>query len=102
MNVQVPPNLAPNIFGNYISAGINDWGGISPLTMDYVNPEFPWPSIDSVKYITNIRGYNFRARLPVYPEFLRMSDDKFIPDKLRNYIDLLTDANGLVREDYVA
>jgi 7,8-didemethyl-8-hydroxy-5-deazariboflavin synthase len=102
MNVQVPPNLTPNIFGGYISAGINDWGGISPLTIDYVNPEFPWPSIDSVKYITSMKGYNFRARLPVYPEFLRKRDDKFIPDKLRSYIDLLTDANGLVREDYIA
>lgn len=105
MNIQVPPNLTPNIFEKYIDAGINDWGGISPLTVDYVNPEFPWPSIESVKYITRSKGYDFRARLPIYPEFVKKKndndDDEFIPDKLRRYIELLIDANGLVREDYV-
>ena len=80
MNIQVPPNLTPNIFGRYIDAGINDWGGISPLTIDYVNPEFPWPSIESVKYVTRIKGYNLRARLPVYPEFVKKNNDEFIPD----------------------
>lgn len=105
MNIQVPPNLTPNIFEKYVDVGINDWGGISPLTVDYVNPEFPWPSIESVKYITRSKGYDFRARLPIYPEFVRKKndndDDEFIPDKLRRYIELLIDANGLVREDYV-
>lgn len=105
MNIQVPPNLTPNIFEKYVDAGINDWGGISPLTVDYVNPEFPWPSIESVKYITRSKGYDFRARLPIYPEFVKKKndndDDEFIPDKLRRYIELLIDANGLVREDYV-
>lgn len=105
MNIQVPPNLTPNIFEKYVDAGINDWGGISPLTVDYVNPEFPWPSIESVKYITRSKGYDFRARLPIYPEFVKKKndndDDEFIPDKLRKYIELLIDANGLVREDYV-
>lgn len=105
MNIQVPPNLTPNIFEKYVDVGINDWGGISPLTVDYVNPEFPWPSIESVKYITRSKGYDFRARLPIYPEFVKKKndndDDEFIPDKLRRYIELLIDANGLVREDYV-
>lgn len=105
MNIQVPPNLTPNIFEKYVDAGINDWGGISPLTVDYVNPEFPWPSIESVKCITRSKGYDFRARLPIYPEFVKKKndndDDEFIPDKLRRYIELLIDANGLVREDYV-
>lgn len=105
MNIQVPPNLTPNIFEKYVDVGINDWGGISPLTVDYVNPEFPWPSIESVKYITRSKGYDFRARLPIYPEFVKKKndndDDEFIPDKLRRYIELIIDANGLVREDYV-
>lgn len=105
MNIQVPPNLTPNIFEKYVDVGINDWGGISPLTVDYVNPEFPWPSIESVKCITRSKGYDFRARLPIYPEFVKKKndndDDEFIPDKLRRYIELLIDANGLVREDYV-
>src|SRR5206468_2604996 len=71
MNVQVPPNLNPDIFGRYIDAGINDWGGISPVTIDHVNPEFPWPSIESVQKVTEGRGRRLRARLPVYPEFLK-------------------------------
>ncbi|MFL6393522.1 MAG: 7,8-didemethyl-8-hydroxy-5-deazariboflavin synthase CofG [Nitrososphaeraceae archaeon] len=100
MNIQVPPNLTPNIFGNYIDAGINDWGGISPITIDHVNPEFPWPSIQSVNHVTVSRGHKFRARLPVYPEFLDKKDG-FIPTELRNYIHLLSDSDGLVREDYI-
>jgi 2-iminoacetate synthase ThiH len=100
MNIQVPPNLNSEDFGKYIDAGINDWGGISPITIDHVNPESPWPSIESIKCVTNSRGYNLRARLPIYPEFLDKADD-FIPDKLRSYIDLLADDTGLVREDYI-
>jgi FO synthase len=99
MNIQVPPNLTPNIFGKYIDVGINDWGGISPVTIDYVNPESRWPSIESVRSVTSSKGYDLRARLPIYPEFLR-KNEKFIPDKLMRYIDLLSDASGLVREDY--
>ena len=49
MNIQVPPNLSPNHYSTYIEAGINDWGGISPLTIDFVNPESPWPDIKEVK-----------------------------------------------------
>jgi 7,8-didemethyl-8-hydroxy-5-deazariboflavin synthase len=99
MNIQVPPNLSPNIFGKYIDAGINDWGGISPITIDHVNPEFPWPTIESIKCATKIKGYDLRARLPVYPEFIHKED--FILDKLKIYIDPLLDTAGLVREDYI-
>jgi 7,8-didemethyl-8-hydroxy-5-deazariboflavin synthase len=101
MNIQVPPNLTPDIFGSYIDAGINDWGGISPITIDHVNPEFSWPSIKSVDYVTVSKGHELKARLPVYPGFL---DKKagFISAKLRNYIDLLSDSTtGLVKEDYL-
>ncbi len=100
MNIQVPPNLNPDIFGYYIDAGINDWGGISPVTIDHVNPEFPWPSIASVKGVTESKGYRFRARLPVYPEFLKGG---FITsERLLHRIDLIADSSGLVREDYFA
>lgn len=99
MNIQVPPNLSPNIFGKYIDAGINDWGGISPITIDHVNPEFPWPTIESIKCATKNKGYDLRARLPVYPEFIHKED--FILDKLKIYIDPLLDTAGLVREDYI-
>jgi FO synthase len=98
MNMQVPPNLNPGIYSQYISAGINDWGGISPLTIDHVNPEFAWPQIAEVEQVTNRAGRLLRARLPVYPEFLRAG---FISERLRNYADLVVDSKGLVREDYL-
>jgi 7,8-didemethyl-8-hydroxy-5-deazariboflavin synthase CofG subunit len=99
MNVQVPPNLNPEVFGHYIDAGINDWGGISPVTIDHVNPEFPWPSIESVQQMTEGRGRRLRARLPIYPEFLKGG---FITSqRLLQQINLMADSTGLVREDYV-
>jgi 7,8-didemethyl-8-hydroxy-5-deazariboflavin synthase len=100
MNIQVPPNLNPYNFGKYLNAGINDWGGISPLTIDHVNPEFPWPSISSVRDVTQTMGYSLRARLPVYPEFLL--DNKFISEALRAYLEPLCDGYGLVPEEYLA
>ena len=99
MNVQVPPNLNPDIFGRYIDAGINDWGGISPVTIDHVNPEFPWPSIESVQKVTEGRGRRLTARLPVYPEFLKGG---FITSgRLLQQISLIADNSGLVRDDYI-
>ena len=100
MNIQVPPNLNPYNFGKYLNAGINDWGGISPLTIDHVNPEFRWPSISSVRDVTQTMGYSLRARLPVYPEFLL--DNKFISEALRAYLEPLCDGYGLVPEEYLA
>jgi 7,8-didemethyl-8-hydroxy-5-deazariboflavin synthase len=99
MNIQVPPNLNPHTFGKYLDAGINDWGGISPLTIDHVNPEFSWPSISSLREVTQARGYSLRARLPVYPEFL--FDNRFIPEGLRSYIEPICDDYGLVPEEYL-
>lgn len=99
MNIQVPPNLNPDIYSLYIDAGINDWGGISPVTIDYVNPEFPWPSILSVKQITEGKGYKLRARLPIYPEFLK---GEFITSsRLKHHTSLIADKSGLIREDYL-
>jgi 7,8-didemethyl-8-hydroxy-5-deazariboflavin synthase len=98
MNIQVPPNLNPDIFGRYITAGINDWGGISPVTIDYVNPEFPWPSVGLVKKVTESNGRRLRARLPIYPEFLKGG---FITsERLQKYASLVADSSGLVKEDY--
>lgn len=96
MNIQVPPNLTPKHYPNYISAGINDWGGISPLTLDYVNPESPWPNIKDVKEATEKAGYRLVGRLAVYPEFLLNKRD-FISNNLWNYISELSDINGLVK-----
>jgi 7,8-didemethyl-8-hydroxy-5-deazariboflavin synthase CofG subunit len=98
MNIQVPPNLNPSIYGRYIDAGINDWGGISPVTIDHVNPEFPWPSIGEVRQVTESRNKKLHARLPVYPEFLKGG---FISERLHDYVNLFSDGSGLVKEDYV-
>jgi FO synthase subunit 1 len=98
MNIQVPPNLSPNLYSTYINAGINDWGGISPLTIDFVNPESPWPDINDVKHATEKAGYRFRGRLAIYPEFL-LSKRDFIPKNLWNYITPLSDSSGLVKEE---
>jgi FO synthase subunit 1 len=98
MNIQVPPNLSPDMFGHYIAAGINDWGGISPVTIDHVNPEFPWPSVGLVKKVTESSGRRLKARLPIYPEFLKGG---FITsERLQKYASLVADSSGLVKEDY--
>ena len=68
-NVQVPPNLTED-FGIYLEAGINDWGGISPLTIDWVNPEAPWPHLADLEAQTEAAGFELRPRLPVYTEFI--------------------------------
>ena len=69
MNLQVPPNLTED-FGVYLDAGINDWGGVSPLTIDWVNPEAPWPHLDKLEAVTHEQGFVLKPRLPVYPEFI--------------------------------
>ncbi len=70
MNLQAPPNLSPNAHRRLIGAGINDWGGISPLTMDYVNPEAAWPAVDTLRETCEAEGFELDARLPVYPEYV--------------------------------
>ncbi len=69
MNLQVPPNLTER-FETYLEAGINDWGGVSPLTIDWVNPEQPWPHLDELRRRTEAAGYRLKPRLPVYPEYI--------------------------------
>lgn len=79
MNLQVPPNLNPYDIQLFLAAGINDWGGISPLTLDFVNPEAPWPQIDSLSAACAARGFTLRPRLPVYAEYCT---DEFIEPAL--------------------
>jgi FO synthase len=71
MNVQAPPNLSAPDYHQLLSAGINDWGGVSPLTPDYINPERPWPHLRELEARTRAAGLALRQRLPVYPEFLQ-------------------------------
>jgi len=70
VNLQAPPNLSAPYYDDLLDAGINDWGGISPLTPDFINPEKPWPHLEELKLRTQAKGFSLRQRLPVYPEFL--------------------------------
>lgn len=70
MNIQAPPNLTAPGYDSLLDAGINDWGGVSPLTPDFINPEAPWPHLQDLAERTRGKGYELRQRLPVYPEFI--------------------------------
>jgi 7,8-didemethyl-8-hydroxy-5-deazariboflavin synthase CofG subunit len=70
VNIQAPPNLSAPYYDDLLDAGINDWGGISPLTPDFINPEKPWPHLEQLRLRTEAKGYVLRPRLPVYPEFI--------------------------------
>lgn len=85
MNIQAPPNLSAPNYPSLLDAGINDWGGISPLTPDFINPERPWPHLDDLQRRTETKGYSLRQRLPVYPEFSSaiMSRLGLLGDKVR-------------------
>jgi len=81
VNLQVPPNLSQDAYGFYLFAGINDWGGISPVTRDFINPEMAWPQISALRSVTEQAGFELRERLAVYPEYL--SDSRWIAEPLR-------------------
>src|SRR5205807_1772972 len=68
-HLQAPPNLTED-FARLLDAGIDDWGGVSPVTIDHVNPEAPWPELEQLREATTSRGFELAARLPVYPEWL--------------------------------
>jgi len=70
MNIQAPPNLTEPNYERLLQGGINDWGGVSPLTPDYINPEAPWPHLADLERRTREAGQELRQRLPVYPEFI--------------------------------
>ena len=95
MNIQIPPNLSPKDFHSFLSIGINDWGGISPVTKDWVNPEFPWPKIDNVKRYSSNAGFRLKARFPVYPEFMKM-----INSRLQEMISEIKDDKGFVKGEF--
>lgn len=95
-NLQVPPNLSALDYPTYLYAGINDWGGISPLTIDYVNPEAPWPAIAELNKRSEEQGFSLRPRLPVYPEFLGASS-RLVREHLRDKLATLTDSQGYVK-----
>jgi len=96
MNIQAPPNLTPGSYQLYLNGGINDWGGVSPLTPDFINPEAPWPALQALKQKSAAAGFELKARLPIYPEFIARGE-KFIPAKLQRYVERWCDETGLVK-----
>ena len=95
MNIQIPPNLSPRSYQSFLEVGINDWGGISPLTPDFVNPEFSWPEINKVEDYSKKAGFDLKCRFPIYPEFF-----SFISKKLRDKIAVIQNEDGYVKEEY--
>lgn len=87
MNLQAPPNLSYHDFPRLLEGGINDWGGISPVTKDFINPEAAWPQIPRLKAETESRGFTLRERLALYPEFLRRTG--FLSERVRGKAEAL-------------
>jgi FO synthase len=97
VHVQAPPNLADD-FGVLLDAGIDDWGGVSPVTADHVNPERPWPALDTLRAVTEARGFALAPRLTVYPHYVARPDRWIDPGVVFNVGDR-ADAEGLGRDD---
>ncbi len=98
MSVQAPPNLSPGVLSQIVAAGINDWGGVSPLTPDFVNPEAPWPHLDELTRETAAAGKHLHERLTVYPSFVH-DLDTWVDPALHERVVELSDASGAARTD---
>src|SRR6266481_1226024 len=92
MNVQAPPNLSYGDFPRLLEAGINDWGGVSPVTKDFINPEAAWPQIAKLRAETEARGFTLRERLALYPEFV--GREGFLSPRVRDRVAALSGADG--------
>ena len=97
VHVQAPPNLADD-FGVLLDAGIDDWGGVSPVTADHVNPERPWPALDRLRAVTEARGFALAPRLTVYPDYVA-APDRWLDPGLVFPVGDRADAEGLGRDD---
>ena len=98
MSIQAPPNLSPGVLPQIVAAGINDWGGVSPLTPDFVNPEAPWPHLEELGRETARAGKLLHERLTVYPKYVQRPD-VWLSEPLRHRVLELVDATGLPRTD---
>ncbi len=96
MNVQAPPNLAPDALELLLAAGVNDWGGVSPVTVDFINPEAPWPTLADLQARTAAAGAVLRERLPVYPSDVMLRPELFDP-QIRAALHRLADEAGFAR-----
>lgn len=98
MSIQAPPNLSPGVLPKLLAAGINDWGGVSPVTPDYVNPEAPWPHLDNLSRETAAAGKLLHERLTIYPSYLRDYKQWLAPE-LHTKLLRLSDGQGLPKVD---
>jgi FO synthase len=98
MNLQVPPNLTPKEYSLLISAGLNDWGGVSPVTPDHVNPEMPWPEIERLRKHTERGGKQLVERLAIYPSYCLDADD-WLDAALVSRVNRAVDTQGFARSD---
>jgi 7,8-didemethyl-8-hydroxy-5-deazariboflavin synthase CofG subunit len=92
MNVQAPPNLSDDNYPYLLHAGLNDWGGISPLTPDFINPEKPWPHIEKLAERTAEEGFDLTERLSIYPEYVHRNE--FLDEGLRAHVRLMAEEGG--------
>jgi len=98
MTIQAPPNLSPGALSSLVAAGINDWGGVSPVTPDHVNPEAPWPALDALREQTAAAGKTLVERLAIYPAYAR-EPQRWLDPALRTPVLRAIDAEGLARTD---
>ena len=98
MGIQAPPNLSPGAFGALLQSGISDWGGISPLTADFVNPEAPWPHLDELAHETRMNGKHLQERLTIYPRYA-LDNARWVDEALRTAILRKIDTEGFARSD---
>ncbi|MBI2708399.1 MAG: bifunctional FO biosynthesis protein CofGH [Actinobacteria bacterium] len=97
VHVQAPPNLSDEL-GPLLDAGIDDWGGVSPITADHVNPERPWPHLDRLRQATEAHGFELAPRLTVHPEYA-LAPERWLDEGLRFAVMDRSDAEGLARDD---
>ncbi len=98
MSIQAPPNLSPGVLAKIVDAGINDWGGVSPVTPDFVNPEAPWPHLEDLRRETALAGKHLDERLTVYPHYVSELD-RWVDPGLHDAVLAFSDAEGFGRTD---
>lgn len=99
VGIQAPPNLMSEEYGRYIDAGLSDWGGVSPATADFINPERAWPKIAELAAATAARGYELKERLTIYPKYI---SDRYVASKMRGQIGRLAGRDGLPAEQFLS
>src|SRR5438128_204284 len=98
MNIQAPPNLTPGVLGKLIAAGINDFGGVSSVTPDFINPEAPWPELEKLRDETAAAGKELAERLAIYPEYA-LEANRWLDSKIAISVRRSIDSDGLARTD---